>query len=126
MNSVLVLFLDKNFVHVVKHILFENNIKTLINEIVLQRSMESVSVKFQENVVKKIDEAILRKNFNSRTEFIREAVRDKLEEMNKDELISRFLQLKGKAKTKVSDEQLKKNREKVSEELVNELKKRFR
>lgn len=88
--------------------------------------MESVSVKFQENVVKKIDEAILRKNFNSRTEFIREAVRDKLEEMNKDELISRFLQLKGKAKTKVSDEQLKKNREKVSEELVNELKKRFR
>ena len=87
--------------------------------------METVSVKFQEDVLEKVDSNIASHNFNSRTEFIREAVRDKLEELGREDLINEFLKMRGKAKTKISDEQLKKNKEEVSKDLMAELEKRF-
>ncbi|PIN81880.1 hypothetical protein COV11_00810 [Candidatus Woesearchaeota archaeon CG10_big_fil_rev_8_21_14_0_10_30_7] len=43
--------------------------------------MEAVTVKFQENVLKEIDKNITEHHFNSRTEFIREAIRDKIDEL---------------------------------------------
>ena len=49
--------------------------------------METVTVKFQENVLKNIDKSIAEHDFNSRTEFIRESVRDKLSELNKNDLV---------------------------------------
>jgi Arc/MetJ-type ribon-helix-helix transcriptional regulator len=88
--------------------------------------MELVSVKFQEDILKRMDENIERYNFNSRTEFIREAVRDKLNELSRDELIDEFLKLRGKAKIKTTDEDDRKIREKVSKELFDDLEKRFK
>jgi metal-responsive CopG/Arc/MetJ family transcriptional regulator len=82
--------------------------------------METVSVKFQEDVLKKIDANITHHNFNSRTEFIRDAIRDKLNELNKEELINEFLKFKGKSKKKTSYNQKTK-----SQELMAELDKRF-
>lgn len=87
--------------------------------------MEAVTVKFQENILKKIDRTISEHNFNSRTEFIREAVRDKVISLDRDKLIEEFMKFKGKAKVKLTDEQFKKNREEFSKELKNELEKRF-
>lgn len=87
--------------------------------------METVTVKFQENVLEKIDKSITEHNFNSRTEFIREAIRDKLEELSKDDLIKEFLKFKGKAKKKTTYEENRKTREVVSKELMAELEKRF-
>ena len=87
--------------------------------------MEVVTVKFQENVLKRIDSTINQHNFNSRTEFIREAVRDKLLELNKEDLIKEFLKFKGKSKKKTSYEENMKTREDVSKELVAELSKIF-
>ena len=86
--------------------------------------MEIVSVKFQEDILKKMDKAIEQHNFNSRTEFIREAVRDKMVEIDRGELIKQFLSLRGKGKPKsgLSDEEI---REQVSKELLEELDKRF-
>ncbi|MBW2974957.1 ribbon-helix-helix domain-containing protein [Candidatus Woesearchaeota archaeon] len=87
--------------------------------------METVTVKFQEGVLRKIDGSIAEHNFNSRTEFIREAVRDKLSELSREDLISEFLKFQGKAKKKTTDEENRKTREEVSKELMAELEKRF-
>jgi len=87
--------------------------------------MEIVTVKFKEKVLKKIDKSIAQHNFNSRTEFIREAVRDKLEDLSRDELAREFVRLfqgKFKPKTKLTDEEI---REQVGKELLADLEKRF-
>lgn len=87
--------------------------------------MESVSIKFQEDVLKRIDESIYIHNFNSRTEFIREAVRDKLADLSKDELMNEFLKFKGKSASKTSDVDNRKTKEKMSKEFMKDLEKRF-
>jgi len=87
--------------------------------------MENVSVKFQEDVLKKIDTSISQHNFNSRTEFIRDAVRDKLANLNKEDLMKEFLKFRGKAPKKTTDEERRKTREQVSKELMDHLDKRF-
>ena len=87
--------------------------------------MENVSVKFQEDVLKRIDTSISQHNFNSRTEFIRDAVRDKLVELSREDLIGEFLKFKGKAKKKTTYEEIRKSKEIVSKELMAELDKRF-
>ncbi|MBI2136712.1 ribbon-helix-helix protein, CopG family [Candidatus Woesearchaeota archaeon] len=87
--------------------------------------MEVISVKFQENVLQEIDEKISEHNFNSRTEFIREAVRDKLAELSREDLMKEFLKFKGKAKKATTYEENKKTKELVSKELMAELEKRF-
>lgn len=87
--------------------------------------MEAVSVKFQEDVLKKIDETISEHNFNSRTEFIREAVRDKIAELSKEELVKEFLKFRGKARKKTTYKDNLKTKQAVSKELVEELGKRF-
>lgn len=88
--------------------------------------METVSVKFNEDVLKKIDRSISEHNFTSRTEFIRSAVRDKLADLNREELIKEFLRYKGRSKNKTTEEDNRKTREAASKELMEELEKRFR
>ncbi|MBT5023461.1 ribbon-helix-helix protein, CopG family [Candidatus Woesearchaeota archaeon] len=87
--------------------------------------MHVVTVKFQENILEKIDKSIIENNFNSRTEFIREAVRDKLTELNREELINEFMKYRGKAKNKTSYEDNKRTKEIVSKELIEHLEKKF-
>ena len=87
--------------------------------------MEVVTVKFQEDVLKKIDESIAEHNFNSRTEFIREAVRDKLAELSKEELMSEFLKFRGKTGKKTTYIDNLKTKQAVGKELMEELGKRF-
>jgi metal-responsive CopG/Arc/MetJ family transcriptional regulator len=87
--------------------------------------MEAVTVKFQEGVLKEIDRSIAEHNFNSRTEFIRDAIRDKLAELSKEDLINEFLKFRGKARKKTTYEENRKTREIVSKELMAELEKKF-
>lgn len=86
--------------------------------------METVTVKFQEEVLETIDKSISKHNFNSRTEFIREAIRDKLNALTKEDLIKEFLKFKGKGKS-TTDEENRRTKEIISKELINELEKRF-
>ena len=87
--------------------------------------MEVVTVKFQEDVLKRIDETISEHNFNSRTEFIREAVRDKIAELSKEDLMKEFLKFRGKARKKTTFEENLRTKQAVSKELMDELGKRF-
>jgi Arc/MetJ-type ribon-helix-helix transcriptional regulator len=86
--------------------------------------MENVSVKFQEEILKKMDNYILSNNFNSRTEFIREAVRDKLSDLSRDELVVEFMKFRGKGKH-TTDKKYERTREIVSKELLAHYKKKF-
>ena len=87
--------------------------------------MENVSVRFQEGILKKIDTSISQHNFNSRTEFIRGAVRDKLADLSKKDLMEEFLKFRGRSKKKTTYKENRKTRDIVSKELMIELDKRF-
>ena len=52
--------------------------------------METVSIKFQGTILRKIDKNLIENNFNSRSEFIRECIRDKLDIIEKNNLIKEF------------------------------------
>ncbi|MDD9954002.1 MAG: ribbon-helix-helix domain-containing protein [Candidatus Woesearchaeota archaeon] len=88
--------------------------------------MEVVTVKFQKEILKRIDDSLTEHNFNSRTEFIREAVRDKFVELNKGKLIAEFMALRGKAKKKTTYKENLKTKHEVGEELFKELEQRFK
>jgi len=87
--------------------------------------MEGITVRFQEDVLKRMDGAIAEHNFNSRTEFIREAVRDKLANLTREQAIEKFLALRGKAKVKTRPEDDEKIKWEVSREFGAELDRRF-
>ena len=75
--------------------------------------MDAVTIRFKPSILKTIDEALQANNFNSRTEFIREAVRDKLSELNKRALMRKFMKYQGAAHTSFSDKELESVREKL-------------
>ncbi len=79
--------------------------------------METVSIKFQGTILRKIDKNLIENNFNSRSEFIRECIRDKLDIIEKNNLIKEFLKLKGKSKVKTTAKDNNKTREIISKEL---------
>lgn len=75
--------------------------------------------------MKKIDQSIIEHNFNSRTEFIREAVRDKLSNLTREQAIEKFLSLRGKLKGRTKLEDDEKIKWEVSKEFGAELDRRF-
>lgn len=78
--------------------------------------METITFKLQENVLKKIDGILRPLNFNTRTEFIREAIRDKLNTVETEKFMRKLAQHKGAAKVHVSDERLHEIRDEVAKE----------
>lgn len=88
--------------------------------------MEGITIRFQEDILKKIDQSIIEHNFNSRTEFIREAVRDKLSGLTREQAIEKFLALRGKLKGRTKPEDDEKIKWEVSKEFGKELDKRFK
>lgn len=69
--------------------------------------METVTFKLHEKVLTKIDEILEPLNFSNRTEFIREAVREKLHQIETEKFMKQLAQHKGTAKRQISDGQLK-------------------
>jgi len=84
-------------------------------------TMETVTFKLQEKFLKKIDKLLHPLNFNNRTEFIREAVREKLNKIETDRFMKRLAHYKGAAKNHISDEQLSKIKENVARKYAEEL-----
>ncbi|MBI5884508.1 ribbon-helix-helix protein, CopG family [archaeon] len=85
--------------------------------------MQLITFKLKEDYLKKLDFAVKAFDYSSRTEFIRTAIRDKLEAYELKKSIDKLKKLKGFAKNaKVSDSELEALREKVFEELYPKLK----
>ena len=75
--------------------------------------MDVISLKLDERMLKNVDKSLKKHNFSTRTEFIRTAIRDKLQELDKESLLQEFLKLQGSKKTRTSDEELRNIREQV-------------
>lgn len=83
--------------------------------------MEIITIKMEPELLKKIDETLKENLYSTRTEFIREAIRTKVKELEKEKAIQNLIKyrgfLKGQAKTNLTDREI---REKVSKELEEE------
>lgn len=82
--------------------------------------MEAVSLKLEENMLHNIDESLDSNNYSTRTEFIRDAIRHKLEELKTQKIMEEFMKFQGKAKKKTTYEENKKTAEKALLELAKE------
>lgn len=78
--------------------------------------MEIVTFKLQEEILRKIDRLLRSLHFSNRTEFIREAIREKLNKVETERFMRKLASFKGAAKVKVSDERLHEIREEVAKE----------
>jgi metal-responsive CopG/Arc/MetJ family transcriptional regulator len=88
---------------------------------VLQCLMESVTIKIEKSLSDRINKSMNVKGYSTKTEFIREAIRDKLERDEKNILIKELIGFKGKSSIKTSDIQNKKVRDEVAKEIAREL-----
>lgn len=89
--------------------------------------MEAISLKLDETLLKNIDLSLKAHNYSTRTEFIRDAIRDKLTDLNRDELAKMISdKFFGKATVKTSLKEDRKIREEAGKELMAELDKRFK
>lgn len=79
--------------------------------------METICIKLEEDFAKDMDAAIKANRYSTKTEFIREAIRDKLKQM---EAIKKLESFFGKAKVKTTDKENRKIREQVGKELAKE------
>jgi len=79
--------------------------------------MESITIKVDDNVAKDIDHA-MEQGYSTKTEFIREAIRDKINNIKKDQVLLELRKYFGKSKIKTTDKQNRKVREKVGKEFA--------
>ncbi|MBS3128161.1 ribbon-helix-helix protein, CopG family [Candidatus Woesearchaeota archaeon] len=85
--------------------------------------METVSIKLDESILKEIDRNLKKHRYSTRTEFLRDAVRDKLIELErnpltekeKEELLQKMASIRGtfRRKTPTTDEALHAARERA-------------
>lgn len=84
--------------------------------------METISLKMDGVVLSEIDRKLSRYRYSTRTEFIRDAIRSKLSELEKRELLKEIDRLYGASKRKTTDEQLHEAGEKAFKEIERRLK----
>lgn len=82
--------------------------------------METVCIKMEDELIHKMNKNMKSKGYSTKTEFIREAVRKKIEEDEKESLIKEFMKFRGRSKKQTSDKELKKIREQAVLELAKE------
>jgi metal-responsive CopG/Arc/MetJ family transcriptional regulator len=79
--------------------------------------METVSIKLEDNFAKDLDKTIKKNHYTTKTEFIREAIRDKMRDLEKEEMLLRAKKLYGASKRKTTDEELHAAREKAFDDI---------
>ena len=82
--------------------------------------MESITIKVENNLAKEINTA-MKTDYSTKTEFIREAIRDKLKLIRKEKAIDDLRRYFGKAKTKTTYAEERKIREEVGKKFAKKL-----
>ena len=83
--------------------------------------METITVKFEDDFVHSIERVMKRNRYFTKSEFIREAIREKVKELEKEEALSKIRKIYGSSKKKTTDEELHKIGDKAFEEIKKEL-----
>lgn len=81
--------------------------------------MESITIKINKDMVKEIEKA-MKPDYSTKTEFIRDALREKLKKIRQTKDYKELRKYLGILKTKTTDEELHKTREKVVNRLFKE------
>lgn len=82
---------------------------------------QMINVRLGEKLISEVDNLVKVSTYNSRTEFIRESVRIRLDEMNKQAAIASIRSRMGQGKGKeISDEEFRKIREQVFNKILKE------
>lgn len=84
--------------------------------------METVCVKFEKEFLEDIEKIMKKHRYTTKTEFIRESIRDKVKDLEKEEALMRLKKFYGASKRKTTDAQLHEARERAFEELEREIK----
>ena len=82
---------------------------------------EMITVKLEDSFLDNIDNIVQKEGYQSRTEFIRNALREKVEASKLKEAMIALSKLKGASKKKTSDEELERIRENAFEEIDKRL-----
>lgn len=83
--------------------------------------METVSMKLEEEFARTVEKVMKKHHYATKTEFIREALRDKVKELEKEQMLARVRALYGASQRRTTDEELHKAGERAVEELEREL-----
>ncbi|MEK6869336.1 MAG: ribbon-helix-helix domain-containing protein [Nanoarchaeota archaeon] len=83
--------------------------------------MESVSLKLEDKFSRDIEKTMKRHRYTTKTEFIREAIRDKIRDLEKEEALMRLDRAYGASKRKTTYAQLKEAREEAARDIAKEL-----
>lgn len=78
--------------------------------------METVCLKMEESLLKEIDSKLTKYRYSTRTEFIRDAIRLKLTDLQKQEMLLAVDKAFGSSKLKTTDEDLHRAREQLAKE----------
>ena len=84
--------------------------------------LETVTFKMDRGLLKKIDAKLKEHQYSTRTEFFRDAIRERLSELEKEKILTSIHKLKGILKNRTTDEQL----HEIREALVKEYEKKFK
>lgn len=90
--------------------------------VLLNIIMETVSLKLEDSFLHDIERTMKKHRYTTKTEFIRESIRDKMRDLEKEELLLKAKMLYGASKRRNTDSQLHKARERSFQELDKELK----
>ncbi|MBI4440287.1 ribbon-helix-helix protein, CopG family [Candidatus Woesearchaeota archaeon] len=83
---------------------------------------EMITLKLDDTFLKEIDQAVKANRYQNRTEFIRNALREKLEDVKLKDAMIQLSHLKGASKKKTSERELENIREKVFRDLSKNIK----
>ena len=87
-------------------------------------TMEAISLKLDEGILDHIDKSLSKHMYSTRTEFIRDAIREKLSELEKEELLKEVAKLRGSSKRKTTNREIHEAGEKAFEVIERKLKTR--
>ncbi len=83
---------------------------------------EMITLKLEGRFLKEIDQVVKTENYQNRTEFIRNSLREKIDEVKLSKAMLDLAHLRGKAPRKTTDEE----RERIREKVVEEFDKKFK
>lgn len=80
--------------------------------------MDVFTIKIEEGVLNEIDEILAKHRYSTRTEFVRDAIRQKLAELEKEDLLRKLAAVRGASRHRTTDGQLHQAREKLAKEKI--------
>ena len=83
---------------------------------------EMITLKLEDKFLKDIDTIVKKEGYQNRTEFIRNALREKVDETKLKQAMLEISHLKGASKKKTTEEEYERVREEVAQEICKKFK----